>query len=137
MDTLPPPEDAIAGQQPDRGKRLATSPVNSPNREPQAKKQLWSSAVAGTHDSQQAPSLAVIPVTDNTVTEAMLKSMLLTLQQHLHRELQISMSQVYDRIDCLEERTDALEENLQDYSKAHNELLDAHDHHTEESTTLK
>lgn len=63
--------------------------------------------------------------------------MLLTLQKDLHRELQISMSQMHDRIDCLEERADAMEENMQDYSKAHNELLDAHEHHTEEIHHIK
>ena len=137
MDTLPPPEHAADTQQTDRGKRLATSPITSPNKEPLAKKQLWSAVVAGTNSTQQTPSLAVIPATNNAVTEVMLKSMLLTLQQDLHRELQISMSQMHDRIDCLEERADVMEENLQDYSKAHNEVLDVQEHHTEELRRIK
>lgn len=97
MDIHPPPEDSPGGLQQDRGKRLATSPAHSPNKEPHAKKQLWSQVVAGTHSAQNTPSLAAIPVTDNTVSEAMLKSMLLTLQQDLHRELQMSLSQMHDK----------------------------------------
>lgn len=97
-----------------------------PCKEPQAKKQLWSEVIAGTN-IEQAPSLASVHVTDNPVSEAMLKSMLLTLQKDLHRELQISMSQMHDRIDCLEERADSMEENMHDYSKVHNEQLDVHE----------
>lgn len=47
------------------------------------------------------------------------------------------MSQVHDRIDCLEERAHAMEENMQNYSKAHNKLLDAHEHRTEKIHHIK
>lgn len=66
MDTLPPPDATLDVQQMDRGKRLATSPANSPCKEPQAKKQLWASVTSGTHNTENIPSLASVPVTDNS-----------------------------------------------------------------------
>lgn len=76
-------------------------------------------------------------MSDNPVSEAMLKSMLLTLQKDLHRELQSSISQIHDRVDCLKGRADVLEENMYKHAKAHNELLDAHDHHASEIHHIK
>lgn len=67
----------------------------------------------------------------------MLKSMLLTLQSDLHRELQLYLSQVHDRIDCLEDRHDTVEEHMSEMGKAHKELFDAHDHHTDEIQRVK
>lgn len=63
--------------------------------------------------------------------------MLLTLQKNLHRELQIYLSQIHDRVDCPKERADTLEEHMSDYTKANNELLDAHNHHAEEIYHIK
>lgn len=50
-----------------------------------------------------------MPVTDNPYLRK-LKSMLLTMQKDFHRGLQLSPSQIQDSPDCLEERTDILEE---------------------------
>lgn len=43
---------------------------------------------------------------------------------------------MHDRLDCLEERTDVVEEHITEMAKAHNELLDAHDHHTDEIQSI-
>lgn len=40
----------------------------------------------------------------------------------------MSLSQVQDKLDCLKECSDTVEEHISEVSKAHNELLDAHDH---------
>lgn len=91
MDSLSPSGTAPAPLTTDRGKRLANSPDNSPCKEPQAKKQLWAASANNTSSLESTPPLASIPITDNPVSEAMLKSMLLTLQKDLHRELQMSL----------------------------------------------
>lgn len=71
------------------------------------------------------------------MSESMLKSMLLTLQTYLHRELQMSIFQIHDMLDCLGERTDTVEEHISEMSKAHNKLLDAYDHHSDEIQKVK
>lgn len=81
---------------------------------------------------ENTTTLDSIPVADNLVSESMLKSLLLTLQKYSHKELQLSLPQIHDKVDCQEERTDMLEKHVGEYTKAHTELLDAHDHYTEE-----
>lgn len=63
--------------------------------------------------------------------------MLLTLQSDLLRKLQILVSQIHDRVDRLEERADVQEENMHEHVKAHNKLLDSHDHHASEIHHIK
>lgn len=92
VENLPsPPTDAEALMA-DRGKRTASSPANSPSKTPLAKKHHWAASDTINQSSSHISTLATIPVTDNPVSATMLKSMLLTLQKDLHRELQISLS---------------------------------------------
>lgn len=134
MDTIPSPDAAVSHTSMDRGKRLASSPALSPSKEPQLKKHQWADRDT---DTTHIPALAAVPASDNPVTESMLKSMLLTLQKDLHRELQLSVSQIHDRVDCLEGRAHLLEDSMHDHVRAHNELLDAHEHHASEIHHMK
>lgn len=67
----------------------------------------------------------------------MLKSLLLTLQKDLPRELHISLSKIHHRVDCLKESTDTLEKHVSEMSKAWKQLLHAHDHHSDEIQKIK
>lgn len=97
----------------DRGKRLANFPAQSPDKQPPTKKQHGAATCS--------------PTTGNPASEHSLKAMLMSLQTDLHRELKISINQIQDKVNSLEQRTDHIEQHLSETIKAHNAMVDIQD----------
>lgn len=108
----------------ERGKRSADSLDLYLTKQPPVKTHTGAGTCSSTACSPDTQSLAAFPTTDNPASEHSLKAMLLTLQAHLQCGLSISINQLHDKVNSLEERTDHIERHLCDATKAHNAIVD-------------
>lgn len=113
----------------DRGKRVALSPVHSPQKTPQAKKYHWATSAQPQADiaAVHTTPLAAFSASDAPTPETSLKAMLPSLQTGLQQELHSSISYLTNHIDSIEDHTYMFESQLGKVVKEHDELVDAHD----------
>lgn len=120
----------------DRSKQLADSPAHSSDKQPSVKKQYGAGTCSPTADLPAMQSIAAFPTTNNPASEHSLKAMLLSLQADLHRELKISINQLQDKVDSVEECTDHIEMHLSEATNAHNTIVNIQDEQANVIRTL-
>lgn len=70
--------------------------------------------------------LVLFPATDQAVSQAILKEMMLALRSYIHQSFTTALSSQQSTIDGLGDRVDHVETKMAEFSTAHNELVDAH-----------
>lgn len=81
--------------------------------------------------------LDAFPTTGQTITDITMKDMLLTLRGALQKDMAAFMKSTHRELSIIGDRVDYVEQRMDEFTGAHNELVDAHSEIEEELKQLK